>query len=145
MWSTDLPICSIVRGFLKGAWSFRKVPISGRQVSFYPFIHLFSWQLLNADSVLKLCWQCRDVKVKVLLSCSRLFVPPRTIARQAPLSVGFSGQEYWSGLPCSPPGNLPHPGMEPKPPVSPALAGRFFTVWATREAQTDTEIKRQCL
>ena len=39
----------------------------------------------------------------------------------------FSRQKYWSGLPCPSPGDLPHPGTEPKSPVSPALAGRFFT------------------
>ena len=37
---------------------------------------------------------------------------PWTIARQAPLSMGFSGQEYWRGLPCPPPGDLPHPGIK---------------------------------
>ena len=42
----------------------------------------------------------------------RLFVTPWTVARQAPLSMGFSRQEYWSGLPCPPPGDLPSPGME---------------------------------
>ena len=49
---------------------------------------------------------------------------PRTVARQAPLSMGFSRQEYWSGLPCPPPGNPPDPGIEPG--VS-CIAGRFFT------------------
>ena len=44
--------------------------------------------------------------------------------RQAPLSVGFPRQEYWGGLPFSSPGDLPNPGIEP---VSPALAGIFFT------------------
>ena len=42
-----------------------------------------------------------------------------TVARQAPLSMGFPRQEYWSGLPCPPPGDLPHPWMEP---ISPAVA-----------------------
>ena len=46
---------------------------------------------------------------------------------QAPLSVQFSRQEYWSGLPFPPPGDLPHPGTEPMSLMSPALAGRFFT------------------
>ena len=50
-----------------------------------------------------------------------------TVARQAPLSMGFPRQENWSGLPFPPPGDLPDPGMEPVSPVSPALAGRFFT------------------
>ena len=44
-----------------------------------------------------------------------------TVACQAPLSMEFSRQEYWSGLPCPPPGDLPDPGIEPVPPVSPAL------------------------
>ena len=49
---------------------------------------------------------------------------PRTVARQAPLSVKFSRQEFWSGLPFPSPEDLPDPGMEPG---SPALAGGFFT------------------
>ena len=49
---------------------------------------------------------------------------PWTIAHQAPLSIGFSSQEYLSELPCHPPGDLPDPGIEP---MSPALAGGFFT------------------
>ena len=44
----------------------------------------------------------------------RLFVTPWTIAHQAPLSMGFSGQEHWSGLPRLPPGDLPDPGTEPE-------------------------------
>ena len=52
---------------------------------------------------------------------------PWTVAHQAPLSKGFSRQEYWSGLPCPPPGNLPHPGIKSMTLKSPALAGGFFT------------------
>ena len=58
-----------------------------------------------------------------------------TVALQAPLSMGFSRQEYWSGLPCPPSEDLPHPGIEPVPHMSPILASRFFTTSATREAQ----------
>ena len=54
-----------------------------------------------------------------------------TIACQAPLSKGFSRQEYWDGLPCPPPGSLPNSGIKPR---SPALAGGFFTTSATWEA-----------
>ena len=50
-----------------------------------------------------------------------------TITHQAPLSMGFSRQEYWSGLLCPSPGDLPNPGIEPASLKSPALAGRFFT------------------
>ena len=59
--------------------------------------------------------------------CVQLFATPWTVAHQAPLSVGFPRQEYWSALPCPPPGDLPDPGMEPVSPASPALAGGFFT------------------
>ena len=47
--------------------------------------------------------------------------------------MGFSWQEYWSGLPCSPPGDLPDPGIDPMSLKSPALAGGFFTTSATWE------------
>ena len=59
-----------------------------------------------------------------------LTVTPLTVAHQAPLSMGFSRQDYWSGLPCPPLGYLSNPGIEPMSlvsPVSPALAGGFFT------------------
>ena len=61
---------------------------------------------------------------------------PRTVARQAPLSVDFSRQEYWSVLPFPPPGDLPSPGTEPKSLTFPALAGGFFTTSATRGLQS---------
>ena len=66
-------------------------------------------------------------------SCVRLFLTLWTIAHQAPLSMGFSRQEYWSGLPCRPSGDLPDPGNEPMSLMSPALrvvsyiASGFFT------------------
>ena len=47
----------------------------------------------------------------------------------APLSMELSRQEYWSGLPCLPPGDLPNPGIEPESLMSPALAGRFFSTF----------------
>ena len=51
--------------------------------------------------------------VPTRFSCARLCVTPWTAARQAHLSMRFSRQEYWSGLPCTPPGDLPDPGIEP--------------------------------
>ena len=57
-----------------------------------------------------------------------------TIAHQAPLSMRFSRQEYWSGLPCPSPGDLPNPGIEPASLTSPALAGGFFVTSTTWEA-----------
>ena len=50
-----------------------------------------------------------------------LFVTLYTVAHQASLSMGFSRQEYWSGWPFLPPGNIPNPGIEPASPESPAL------------------------
>ena len=58
-----------------------------------------------------------------LLSPVQLFVTPWTVVYQAPLSMGYLKQEYWSGLPFPSPGDLPNPGIKPVPP---ALAGRFF-------------------
>ena len=56
-----------------------------------------------------------------------LFATPWTVARQASLSVGFSKQECWSGLPFPLPGDLPNPRIEPESPVSSSLADGFFT------------------
>ena len=61
---------------------------------------------------------CVSVCVCQLLSCIQLFVTPWTVAHQASLSMGFSRQEDWSGLPCPPQGDLPDPGIKP---ASPAL------------------------
>ena len=72
--------------------------------------------------------------VCVVLSCVWLFVTLWTIAHQAPLSMGFSRQEYWSGLPCLPPGDLPDPRINPASLMSLALASGFFTTSTTWEA-----------
>ena len=65
---------------------------------------------------------------------SNSFVTPGIVAHHAPLSMGFSRQEYWSGLPCPPPGDLPEPGKEPASFMCLALAGRIFTTSPTWEA-----------
>ena len=62
---------------------------------------------------------CPDTHVRLLANWW-------TASHHAPLSMGFSQQEYWIGLPCPPPGDLPHPGIKPSSPVAPALAGRVF-------------------
>ena len=62
----------------------------------------------------------------------QLFATLWTVARQAPLSMGLSRQEYWSGLPRPPPGDLPSPGIEPASPEALALADGFLsssTTW----------------
>jgi len=69
-----------------------------------------------------------------LLSHVWLFAIPWTVFYQVPLSMGFSRQEYWSGLPFPSPGDLPGPGTEPVSLMPPALASRFFTTSAASEA-----------
>ena len=65
-----------------------------------------------------------------------------TVAHQAPLSMGFSRQEYWSELPFPPPGDLPDPGIKTVSLTSPALAGRFFTTTTTWEAHKESKKTR---
>ena len=62
-----------------------------------------------------------------MLSCVRLFVTSQTVACQTSLSIEFSRQEYWTGLPFPTPEDLPNLGIEPTSPVSPASAGGFFS------------------
>ena len=64
----------------------------------------------------------------------QLYVTLWAVTHQALLSMGFSKQEYWCGLPCPPPGDLLDPGTEPTSLMLPTLAGRFFTINATSEA-----------
>ena len=71
-----------------------------------------------------------------VLSGVRLFATPQTVAHQAPMSMGYSRQEYWNGLPFPPQGDLPDPGMEPTS-LSPALAGRLFTTVPPRNLKKD--------
>ena len=75
-------------------------------------------------------------------SCVQLFVTLWTVACQAPLSMGFSRQEYWSGLSCPPPRDLPDPGIEPTSLMSLALAGGLFTTKATWEADGQLASKK---
>ena len=79
-----------------------------------------------------------DVLFSCVLSCftrAPLFATAWTVGRQAPLSLGFSRQDYWNGLPCPPLGDLPNPAIKPASLMPPALAGGFFTTSTTREAQ----------
>ena len=82
---------------------------------------------------------CVHVCVLSHFSCVWLFVTLWTIAPQAPLSLGFSRQEYWTRLSCPSPEHLPYPGIEPVSLVSPALAGGFFTTRPTWEAQVQSK------
>ena len=74
-----------------------------------------------------LCWISTPQTTVLCAKLRLLFATPWTAARQAPLSMGFSRQDYWSGLPFPSPGDLPNPGITPPSPASPALAGRFST------------------
>ena len=69
-----------------------------------------------------------------LLQLCLTFCDSMDLTCQAPLSMGFSKQEFWSGLPCPPPSDLPNPGTEPVL-TSPALAGGFFTTSTTWKSQ----------
>ena len=83
------------------------------------------------------CVCAPTARVRAVLSHfsrTRFFVTPWAVALQAPLSMGFSRQEDWSGLPGPPPGDLPHPGMASASLMSLALEGGLFTTSATREA-----------
>ena len=62
-------------------------------------------------------WLLFTMHICQLLSCIWLLATPWTVACQAPLSMEFSRQEYWSGLPCPPPGDLPDPGIKPQSPA----------------------------
>ena len=83
-----------------------------------------SWPILNYI-----------IYVQSHFSCVQLFVTLWTVARKSPLSMGFSRQEYWSGLWCPPPGDLPDPGIEPVSLRSPTLGGRVFIISATWKAR----------
>ena len=72
------------------------------------------------------CWKVLVAQVMF----DSFFATPWTVACQAPLSMRFSRQEYWSGLPFPSPGDLPDPGIRP---VSPALKGSFFTTESPEE------------
>ena len=83
--------------------------------------HIYSFEISKSESYLH--------------SCVQLFAIPGTVACLAPLSMEFSRQEYWSGMPFPSPGDLPDPGIESASLMSPALAGGFFTTSTTWEAQ----------
>ena len=77
-------------------------------------------------AILTPCSQCVRA-----LSRVQLFATPWTAVHWAPLSMGFPRQKYGSGLLFHPPGDLHEPGIKPSSPLSPALAGRFFTTDST--------------
>ena len=124
-------------------------PIPCGKISLLPFTHSFQYFWSINMSLLWITmptwflhWLMSKIKsLTYICACTlsrfshvQLFETPWTIARQAPLTMGFSRQEYWSGLPSPPPGDLPTPGIEPASLSSSAVAGRFFTTSAIWEA-----------
>ena len=115
-WQTDSLLLSHVRCSELGYTCLRK-SISNKRCKRLMFAG--QQNLQEADFVHLI----KNVKVKSL-SCVWLFAPLWSTAHQAPLSMGFSRQEYWSGLPFPSPGDLPNPGIEPR---SPALQADALT------------------
>ena len=93
------------------------------------------WYHLHVDSLNTKLIDTEDVCLHAKsFSRVQLSATPWTVAHQAPLPMGFSRQEYWSGLPCPFPGDLHYPGIEPASSISPALAGRSSTTSTPWEA-----------
>ena len=94
---------------LQGAWLFK---IRSQSIFFTCYLPGTAWCWMK-------CLACVLTTVAVLQSPSHvwLFATPLTVVHQAPLSMGFPRQEYWSGLPFPPPGDCPDPGIEPTSPV----------------------------
>ena len=107
------------------------------------FNWFLNWSIAGLHCCVSFCYTANWISHVCMLSCFCwvwLFAIPWTLACQVPLSMKFSRQEDWSGLPCPPPGHLPDPGIEPTSITSPAVAGGFFTTRATWEAHTYTYI-----
>ena len=97
--------------------------------AFYICVYIFALQISSSiPFFLDFTYKC------TCFSHAQLFVTLWVVAHQAPLSKGFSRQEYWSELPCPPPRDLLNPGIKPKSLMSPVLAGGFFTTTAAQEA-----------
>ena len=89
---------------------------------FFFFSDCSSGSFASLVSVIFCCeLMCSCHDLHACMCAEALFVTPGTVVHQSPLSMGFSRQEHWSGLPCPPPGDLPNPGIEPTSPVAPAL------------------------
>ena len=105
-------------------------PLPSPQPSRCPGSNALPWTVLNVPTASPTC-ACVLSRFSRVQLCTTL----RTVACQAPLSMGLSRQEYWSGLPWPPPGDPPDPGIEPGSLTSPALACGCFTTSITWEAQ----------
>ena len=97
-----------------------------------PEVTVSDWWPVESHSEMASVFMC--VCVLGCFGHIQLFATLQTVAIQAPLPMGFSRQEYWSGLPCPSPEDLPDPGIKPWSFMSPALTGGFFTSSGTWEA-----------
>ena len=121
-------LCRVTKSDFKSFSHFK--PVNGKSTSSIP-------KMKMSVSVSVNC-------VVQLLSCDRLFPILQIVACQAPLSMGFPRQEYWSGLPCPPPGDLPKPGIKLRSPALQAVsctASGFFTNWATKPPEKPEYVK----
>ena len=109
----------------------RDLPISIKN----QYCFLRSFLVLNNNRKLLFANNLMKAYALCVLGRIQLFATLWTIAHQAPLSMGFPRQEYWSGFPFPPSGDLPYPGIKSTTPVSPALTTGFFTTSATWESQ----------
>ena len=89
------------------------------EVSFFNIFHLFIYSYLAAPGLSGSSGDLQSLlwHEDILVAVYGIFATPRIVARQAPLSMGFFMQEYWSGLPYPLPGDLPNPGIEPRSPA----------------------------
>ena len=112
------PVCP-TSSYSQGAQQRVEGTLTGMKQAPFSDLKMFTLILSTKPRCVCVCAHTR-VRVCHVFSCSVVsdsFSTQRTVASQAPLSIGLSRQEYWSGLPFSPPGNLPNPGMEPESPV----------------------------
>ena len=133
--------------------------VVNKQIVQYVFIQIHLWSkifnvrkmdrgecLMNFQAVsFALTLPDRKCLHAQLFSHAWFFVTPWTVAWQAPLFMGSSKQEYWSGLPCPPPWDLHDPGIEPASLASPVLAGGIFTDCATYSTLTRDLLSSPCL
>ena len=137
------PVLSSSTDFATNLWAiqgrFSNQILKNFSMNFLTFSHTAGGNVVKQCSLFGKLWQFLK-KLNIVLPCARvlsrfsrvwLFVTLWTVAWEAPLSMGFSRQEYWSGLPFPPPGDLPGPGIETTSLMYPALAGRFFTTSTT--------------
>ena len=126
-------ICLLLQVFLDGLWLSHKkgqniVKCSNVDLAIIILSEVSQTEKDKYHMISLICGLWNTVQVLLSrFSRVRLFVTPWTVAHQDSLSMGFSRQEYWSGLPLSTLRDLPDPGLEPASHLSPALAGRCFT------------------